>query len=153
MALGAIAVATGRVTAAHLWLLSFFCLGMPHGTLDVWRGWAWLRQRARPYFAALLFWVGYLGLAGAFYGLWQLLPWLALGVFLALTVWHWGTAEAQWLRLRSGEREALAVARGVWVLALPGALDGPGCLRILGEMLAVGGTGANLETLAETLAF
>lgn len=136
---GAGALALGWLDAAGLWLLSFFLLGMPHGALDVCRAWQCLAGQPRRPARYAAFWGAYLAVAAAYGLLWWASPWVAMALFLALTAWHWGTAEAQWLGLPARPHITLALARGTWVVALPVAADFTPCIAVLAEMVRAEG--------------
>lgn len=120
-------VAVGLLPPAWAnWLLGPFLvtggvlLGVAHGACDQFVVPAARPAAARPrrwYWVKFL--VGYLGLAGAVGLLWWAKPEAALLLFLGLTVWHWGSADAP---ARAGQRAqwlAHSLLRGSLLFAVP----------------------------------
>lgn len=91
------------------WALSALFFGLPHGAADH-VVWASIRQengRFGPVIARyLLVMIGYAAV-------WWLLPWLAVIIFLAITTWHWGSADAS----RSFERAGARPLSTSWIIA------------------------------------
>lgn len=73
-------------------LLSAVLLGLPHGAVDhLVPGLIARKPLSLCRMGALL--VGYIALVGAVIGLWMLSPVVGFVFFIALTWWHWGTAD------------------------------------------------------------
>lgn len=94
--------------------------GLPHGAVDhLVPGW-WLGRRA-PHVLGLV--VAYAAVVAATYGVFVAFPTVALGAFVVLSAWHFGTGDLGFDDLRSGRprrRRLLATsAHAVVVLALP----------------------------------
>lgn len=87
--------------------------GLPHGALDL----ALLRQAAQGRLTFVL--SLYLGLSGFMFGLWQVAPPLALGLFLAMAMAHFAE---DW---SSAEHPFFALAIAVALVAAPALLHHP----------------------------
>ena len=100
------------------WMLGLLLFGLPHGACDHLVASKLTGRRSAG--DALGFVLLYLGAAAFVFGLWMLDPPLALAFFLALTAWHWGSADAA---PRRGEGLApfliAAAARGTLVISAP----------------------------------
>lgn len=100
------------------WTLGLLLFGLPHGACDHLVA-SKLTGRSSTG-DALGFVLLYLGAAAAVFVLWMVDATLALAFFLALTAWHWGSADAEHCR-----EEGLApffiaaVARGALVISAP----------------------------------
>lgn len=109
-------------------------LGVPHGAVD--------HRIARPMLRSRLgsAWFGafaaiYLGAAAAVLGLWLVAPIASLWAFLAISVWHFGTEDAE------GRGGLARIARGGAPVALPVLLHPERTTRFFG-VLADGADGA-----------
>ena len=79
--------------APWFFLSSALILGVPHGACDPWiPGWVLRRPTKIPFF--LIFFIVYLSISAAYLLLWRSYPLPSTLFFLALTAWHWGTADA-----------------------------------------------------------
>ncbi len=119
LALGAFAVGVLAVDAPALpdetlvlvLALAVAMTGLPHGALDPWVAWrAGLWQRRRGLVA---FNVAYVGIASLVIAVWLLAPGASLGLFLAISAWHFA---GDWREDLPGWGRAVA---GVAMLALP----------------------------------
>ncbi|MDJ0366565.1 Brp/Blh family beta-carotene 15,15'-dioxygenase [Hymenobacter sp. H14-R3] len=154
----------GRLLGPPL-AMGMVLLGVAHGACDHlvmpaggrmatgWRYWLW-------------FLVGYLGLAGAVGLLWWRWPAPAVGLFLVLTVWHWGSADAPALcQGQPGLWLVHSVLRGLLIFAVPawwwpaqtasvinGLLTFTGGQPVLAATFAAGAAGLGLLTLVGHLA-
>lgn len=95
-ATAALALPAARANSLAVWILvgSIPFFGLPHGSADWWimqmaAGPRWNRWQTRAVLAAV-----YTLAALATLGVWHGQPGLALAGFIALTVWHFGSAEA-----------------------------------------------------------
>jgi len=91
----------------------------------------------------------YLGLMGLTAALWALAPAAALGLFLVLTAWHWGSGDlpARGLALRS----AAGLGRGLLVLGCALRVGGSEAVELF-EALGVGAVSVSGVTAAGKLA-
>jgi Brp/Blh family beta-carotene 15,15'-monooxygenase len=99
-------------------LLGLVSLGVAHGACDQLVLPAYRPKRRRGWLYLLRFAVGYLGLAGAVALVWWRWPGLGTGLFFALTVWHWGSADAP-AHPQPGVWVAHSLLRGTLLLAVP----------------------------------
>ena len=151
---GAWAPALAQLWGAPLLIAGGLAFGMPHGAGD----WLLMRARSRSQAQLARWTLLYLALAVAVGALWfWSAPW-ALGFFLALTAWHWGSGDAHWLddAQRDGRRGArpdapwllFAVGRGLLVMAAPLALRAPQSaqfLRAIAQLTARNGAPLPIE--------
>lgn len=104
--------------------------GLPHGAADGWLAFHGGLTRSLP--RALGFFAGYLGLAAMVLAVWNVLPVLCLGVFLMMSVWHFGDSKVMaspaLARIVSGLviLGAPAVFSRTEVAEIYAALSGPG---------------------------
>ena len=127
---------------APLLLASGLLLGMPHGAGD----WLPLKGAAKTRGALALETAIYLMLALGVGALWWFAASWALGFFLALTAWHWGSGDAHWLQSAPGSRRwtFFAWGRGLLVMAAPLAFRARESAVVVGEfagLAARGGAG------------
>jgi len=104
--------------SVYVWVISILVLGLPHGACDPLvlsrlrpGRWAW-RDRAT-------FYLLYLAAAGLVVLLWVANPRAGLLFFLALTTWHWGSADAVARDSRGAWYIAGSLARGAIVVLAP----------------------------------
>ncbi len=72
------------------WALSTLVFGLPHGACD---HVIWASMRGAPLkFLPVL--AGYLAVMGIYAVLWAALPALSAAIFIGMTIWHWGSADA-----------------------------------------------------------
>jgi beta-carotene 15,15'-dioxygenase len=100
------------------WLASIPLFGLPHGACDHLVA-ARISRRFRTGHALAGFFLLYLAAAGAGALLWLSSPAAALGLFLALTAWHWGSADAVGFREGTAGFVARSAGRGLLVVAAP----------------------------------
>ncbi|MDA0378840.1 MAG: Brp/Blh family beta-carotene 15,15'-dioxygenase [Bacteroidetes bacterium] len=91
------------------WILSVVLWGLPHGAADhvVWS--AFISGSRRMLHAI----VRYVAVMVAYAGLWTVAPVIAMVLFLGMTVWHWGSADAY----RSFKRIGAPIQTTAWFLA------------------------------------
>ena len=122
-----VAVAVGLLAPAHVaWLLGpallvgMVLLGVAHGACD-----QFVVPATHPALAGepVRYWVrflgGYLGLAAAVGLLWWWQPAGAVALFFALTVWHWGSADAPARTRHRAQWLAHSLLRGSLIFAVP----------------------------------
>jgi len=112
-----------RVAAAQLypWLASLLLFGLPHGACDH----LVLPRIARPPWTrrdGILFYLLYLAGCGLVLLLWMVSAPAGLLFFLALTIWHWGSADGVTLPGSAARYAAGSLARGLIVVLAPVAL-------------------------------
>jgi len=90
------------------WALSVLFFGLPHGACDH-VIWASLRGRPLRFLPVLS---GYVAVMALYALLWYFLPALSAAVFVAMTIWHWGSADAT----RSFKRAGALWPRALWFL-------------------------------------
>ena len=131
-------------TQAAVLLAGVVLVGMPHGAFDHLVARHVLRSRlGRLWWVPFL--VGYLGLAGLVWLGWLLAPAITLGLFLALSMLHFGLGEAE-----GGPAGTLAVlAKGGLPILLPVALHPVAVAAVFGPLAGVD-PGAMAAVLAET---
>ncbi|MDA0682789.1 MAG: Brp/Blh family beta-carotene 15,15'-dioxygenase [Bacteroidetes bacterium] len=90
------------------WALSVFIYGVPHGASDhvIWASFDQSPVTGR-FFRAIC---GYLLVMGVYGILWWMAPVLAAGLFVGITIWHWGSADAY----RSFSRAAVPLMGAGW---------------------------------------
>lgn len=118
-----------------LFLLAAVAVGLPHGGLDhlVGRAVFFGRHRRRWW---LPFLTGYLGLGVATLVLWHLMPAAMLGIFLLLSILHFGAEDAQ----SSGDTGAVAVvAHGCVPVVVPALLHPEAVGRLFRLLAGDGG--------------
>jgi len=116
--------------------------GLPHGAADGWLALQGGIAATRP--RAVCFFAGYLGLAVLVVVGWNALPVICLGVFLAISVWHFGDG-------RIMQPLALArIASGLVVLGAPVVMSGTEVTQIY-QVLS--GPGAMVLAKAQWLLF
>ena len=117
---GELVVPGGWGGAAWVLLVAGLLIGLPHGAVDHLLpasrlGWRPVRVG--------LFALGYAALAAAAYGLFLAFPGPALGIFVAVSIWHFGSGETVFADLRAGRplrpRVPAALTWGAVVLLLP----------------------------------
>ncbi len=123
----------------QLWLVAsaVLLLGLPHGAYD-----AWLiveRQRT-PARIGLVLTAYLLAVVGVFFA-WSLAPGWALGVFLLVSIVHFGRGDARTARFGL-PFVASALGRGSWVVLGPIARGGPEIESVLGVLLGSTARGA-----------
>ena len=100
----------------YSFVIGMVLLGLPHGALDHLVpgrvGWNWAK---RP-LGLGLYLLGYVTLAGAYFGLWLIAPTLAFIGFLIATVLHWGQGDVRFLEIFLGRTRPNRLATGVSVL-------------------------------------
>ncbi|MGF1656424.1 MAG: Brp/Blh family beta-carotene 15,15'-dioxygenase [Verrucomicrobiales bacterium] len=104
-------------TGSFLMLASIVFLGLPHGALDF-----HLRSLAFPRMRSMSSWAFvYLAWAAGALSIWFLSPSLGMILLLALTTWHWGSADIMpWHSKVNGSPAVLhSVLRGGWVMLSP----------------------------------
>ncbi len=115
--------APGQVQRYQAWplLASIIIVGLPHGAGDhlvpVWNG----AERFSFAYAGGFF-AAYLAVAALVWGLWLISPALGTLYFLAITLWHWGSADASDALPRAiGSPEWLirSLCRGAIIIAGP----------------------------------
>ena len=137
LAAGLTAPGLAARVAPGLFLASALVLGLPHGAADPWvpqwatgQRWTTLRPWAR-------FMGFYLAAMGLTLAAWRWARPEATVGFLLLTAWHWGSADASGtLRPRTRRWAALALGRGLVVIAAPLALRPAAEARAVVEALA-----------------
>ncbi len=112
-----------RVAAAQLypWLASLLLFGLPHGACDH----LVLPRIARPPWTRrddILFYLLYLAGCGLVLLLWVVSAPAGLLFFLALTIWHWGSADGVTLPGSAARYATGSLARGLIVVLAPIAL-------------------------------
>ncbi|MGJ3242159.1 MAG: Brp/Blh family beta-carotene 15,15'-dioxygenase [Opitutales bacterium] len=137
-------------------LVSLVLFGIPHGSLDLAVGQKLAggkRSDRGPGFTALLF-VGYVALAGLYLLVWFGAPALALGFFLLLTAWHWGSGDASWMARQGYGHSPGTVGflldagwRGAFPMALPLLLHPEVTRSVLAGTLGLFGPVTGLEGL------
>ena len=118
-----------------IFLASIVVFGLAHGACDLWLP-GWVRGRAPTVIFLTVFCLAYLGVAGAVLLFWHWWPAAALGGFLLLTAWHWGSADAALTRTRGWRFSLLAWGRGLMVVAAPAAFHPLAAWRVLGPLVA-----------------
>ena len=104
--------------APWFFLSSALILGVPHGACDPWiPGWV-LRRPTRVSFF-LIFFIVYLSISAAYLLLWRSYPLPSTLFFLALTAWHWGTADASLESSPTLSWLLFAIGRGSLVMLAP----------------------------------
>lgn len=100
------------------WMLGLLFFGLPHGACDHLVASKLTGRRSAG--DAIGFALLYLGAAAVVFALWMVNPTLALASFLALTAWHWGSADAAH-RGKEGFPPFFiaAAARGALVISAP----------------------------------
>ena len=93
-------------------------VGIPHGAADH-RLFQKLYQSVYGQRALLLFYLGYLGLMGAVFIGWYLLPVVTLLIFLLLSAYHFGQGNFAYLKARSWLHHAIYLLWGSWVIMTP----------------------------------
>lgn len=114
-------VLVGGWPSGYLWLASFVLFGMPHGAHDALTLWqkASRGDRHRLLLFGLLV-LGYFAVGAVMWWIWNRQPLMAGGLFLLITLLHWGRTE----RFRRPAPSALGgYARAGWIVLLPIALD------------------------------
>jgi Brp/Blh family beta-carotene 15,15'-monooxygenase len=106
-------------------IVGLLSIGLPHGALDH------LYSVSNRHRIPWRFIGVYLGLGLLLLVVWYFLPYLALFVFLAYTAWHFGQADFEIWKLRSGVRSFLW---GIFVLLLILGSHGVETIQILSEM-------------------
>lgn len=120
------------------WMLGLLFFGLPHGACDHLVA-SKLTGRKSPG-DALGFVLLYLGAAAAVVGLWLADATLALLLFLALTAWHWGSADATHDRVEGLAQFFIAsAARGSLVVSAPVAFYPQQSLSAFAGILSVFG--------------
>ncbi|MBA2534348.1 MAG: Brp/Blh family beta-carotene 15,15'-dioxygenase [Rubrobacter sp.] len=100
------------------WTLGLVLFGLPHGACDHLVASKLTGRRSMG--DVLSFVVFYLGAAAVVFVLWMADATLALALFLALTAWHWGSADAAHCRVEGLAPFFIAsVARGALVISAP----------------------------------
>jgi Brp/Blh family beta-carotene 15,15'-monooxygenase len=118
------------------WLTSMLLLGLPHGACDHLVA-ARISQRFRTSRALAGFFLLYLAGACAVALLWFASPTAALGLFLTLTAWHWGSADALIFRDGAAGFVARSVSRGLLVVAAPVAFHPEASWSAFSRLLGV----------------
>lgn len=132
------------------WTLGLLLFGLPHGACDHLVASKLTGRRSTG--DALGFVLFYLGAAAVVFELWMVDATLALALFLALTAWHWGSADAAHRREEEGLAPFFiaAVARGALVISAPVAFHPEQCLSAFAGIVSVFGEAPawNVERLA-----
>ena len=139
-----------RAESLAVWLLmgSILCFGLPHGAADWWVMRGLVGGRVRPALVA-----NYVLAALATLGFWRWQPAWALAGFLALTAWHFGSADASVLLwdktpLRDPVWWLFAVGRGLLVIFTPLTFWPVQSAQVLMPFVALGnGTGSVVSRL------
>lgn len=143
---GTVAPRLAEAAAPGIFLASAALLGLPHGAADPWVP-QWAERRNWTFKGWITFLVAYLLATGATLLLWRWQRTGAAAGFLALTVWHWGSADASW-QLRPGWRwAALALGRGLVVIAGPLALQPAASRAVLAALAGSAETAAAVQGL------
>ncbi len=104
--------ATGLPTGWVLfipWALSVLLFGLPHGAADH-VIWASLRREHDRFVPVI---GRYLLVMAVYVAVWWVSPSIAVAIFLGITIWHWGSADAT----RSFERADGTVMNAPWIVA------------------------------------
>ncbi|ABG04984.1 hypothetical protein Rxyl_2039 [Rubrobacter xylanophilus DSM 9941] len=128
-----------RSFGAQFWFVSALLLGLPHGACDhlvmarlLGHG---IKARYIMSFGSI-----YLGAAGTMFLVWLLAPTAALAAFLALTAWHWGSADAQLYKDRSGDFVLRSTSRGTLLVSSPITLYPEETMDAFSSLLEVTGS-------------
>lgn len=127
------------ILAAPLFFLgSAVILGVPHGACDPWVP-GWVRQK--PSRLPFLFWffVAYLSLSLLYLLVWKVASFPATVLFLLLTAWHWGTADASLLFPPGWRWFSFGLGRGLLVMLGPFAFHTPEAWQVVQLMTPVAG--------------
>jgi Brp/Blh family beta-carotene 15,15'-monooxygenase len=119
-------------------LVGLVGLGIAHGACDQLVLPAYQPVPATGWRYQLGFGAGYLGLAGAVGLVWWWWPGVAVGLFFALSAWHWGSADAP-AHSRRVVWVVHSLLRGALLLALPAAWWPTETARHVNGLLAVAG--------------
>lgn len=117
--------------AAPLFFLSStVVLGVPHGACDPWvPGWLLHRPSRLPFLA--VFFAFYLLISFLYLLVWKAAPVAATLLFLFLTAWHWGTADASLLFPPGLRWLMFGLGRGFWVMLGPFAFHTAEAWRVV----------------------
>ena len=113
-------------------------LGIAHGACDQLVLPAYRPMPATGWRYQVRFGAGYLGLAGAVALAWWQWPGVAVGLFFALSAWHWGSADAP-AYPRQGVWVVHSLLRGALLLALPAACWPAEATQHVNGLLAIAG--------------
>lgn len=187
VAVGALWPQTAGKLGGWALLFSAVAFGMPHGAADLWAMQQAVRRTSKASsdaksrksstrFGIDLRWLGwmtaYVSSAALMLLLWRLDATLALGVFLLLTMWHFGSADA-WLQqlsthfagaqeefssrntsrraLLTASRLALSWGRGLLVINAPLVFQNAATQEILERFVALSGTHAAASNAQNSL--
>jgi beta-carotene 15,15'-dioxygenase len=104
--------------APWFFLSSALILGVPHGACDPWiPGWVLHRPSRIPFL--VFFFLIYLSISFAYLLIWRTYPLPSTLFFLALTAWHWGTADASLETAPSLQWLLFGLSRGSLVMLAP----------------------------------
>ena len=118
------------LAAPLFFLASAVVLGVPHGACDPWVP-GWVRQKpSRVPFLFGFFFI-YLSLSFLYLLVWKVAPFGATVLFLFLTAWHWGTADASLLFPPSLRWLSFGLGRGFWIMLAPFAFHTPEAWRVV----------------------
>ena len=118
------------LAAPLFFLASAVFLGVPHGACDPWVP-GWVRQKpSRVPFLFGFFFI-YLSLSFLYLLVWKVAPFGATVLFLFLTAWHWGTADASLLFPPGLRWLSFGLGRGLWVMLAPFAFHTPEAWRVV----------------------
>lgn len=107
--------------------------GLPHGAADGWLARHGGLARSLP--RALCFFAGYLGLAAMVLAVWNVLPVLCLGVFLIMSVWHFGDNKVV------ASPVVARITSGLVILGAPAVFSQPEVAAIYADLSAPGAAG------------
>jgi len=118
------------LAAPLFFLASAVVLGVPHGACDPWVP-GWVRQKpSRVPFLFGFFFI-YLSLSFLYLLVWKVAPFGATVLFLFLTAWHWGTADASLLFPPGLRWLSFGLGRGFWIMLAPFAFHTPEAWRVV----------------------
>lgn len=120
--------------APLFFLASAIILGVPHGACDPWVP-GWLRQTPSKILFLFWFFVIYLLISFFYLLAWRVAPFPSAVVFLLLTAWHWGTADASLVFPPGLRWLSFGLGRGLWIMLGPFAFHTPQAWRVL-ELMA-----------------
>lgn len=91
------------------WAMSVVVFGLPHGAADH-IVWASIRG---PQLKLLGVLAGYVGIMAGYAVVWWVAPGIAVAIFIGMTIWHWGSADA----VHSFKRAGAVLRSPMWFLA------------------------------------
>jgi beta-carotene 15,15'-dioxygenase len=110
-------------------------VGILHGALDHQVAFRYYGMRTNTW-GWSIFLAGYVGVMVAYALVWYTVPWLAMVVFLALSVWHFGQSDMHDFKVRHGE-SVMNITRSSAVLGVMFGLHVDEVQQIVGSLIPI----------------